>query len=207
MEKENKTSLSKEILDFVKVFAISAVIVLLFANFIAHPVTVVGHSMDPTLADGEYGFTSIISTKLSDPKRNQIVVVTMNDPNTNEKSEWVKRIIGMPGETIECVNDTILINGELIDETSYIDQDYKQSIIDQYGYFNKTVQKSDGLNGMSVVRDWGPVTLGEDEYFVMGDNRPYSKDSRDPSVGPVKRDQFYGKGVLVLFPFSKFGIK
>ena len=69
MEKENKTSLSKEILDFVKVFAISAVIVLLFANFIAHPVTVVGHSMDPTLADGEYGFTSIISTKLSDPKR------------------------------------------------------------------------------------------------------------------------------------------
>ncbi len=207
MEKENKTSLSKEILDFVKVFAISAVIVLLFANFIAHPVTVVGHSMDPTLADGEYGFTSIISTKLSDPKRNQIVVVTMNDPNTNEKSEWVKRIIGMPGETIECVNDTILINGELIDETSYIDQDYKQSIIDQYGYFNKTVQKSDGLNGMSVVRDWGPVTLGEDEYFVMGDNRTFSKDSRDPEVGPVKRSQIYGNGVFVLYPFSKFGLK
>lgn len=207
MEKENKTSLSKEILDFVKVFAISAVIVLLFANFIAHPVTVVGHSMDPTLADGEYGFTSIISTKLSDPKRNQIVVVTMNDPNTNEKSEWVKRIIGMPGETIECVNDTILINGEPIDETSYIDQDYKQSIIDQYGYFNKTVQKSDGLNGMSVVRDWGPVTLGEDEYFVMGDNRTFSKDSRDPEVGPVKRSQIYGNGVFVLYPFSKFGLK
>ncbi|MCI9041188.1 signal peptidase I [Dubosiella newyorkensis] len=207
MEKENKTSLSKEILDFVKVFAISAVIVLLFANFIAHPVTVVGHSMDPTLADGEYGFTSIISTKLSDPKRNQIVVVTMNDPNTNEKSEWVKRIIGMPGETIECVNDTILINGEPIDETSYIDQDYKQSIIDQYGYFNKTVQKSDELNGMSVVRDWGPITLGEDEYFVMGDNRTFSKDSRDPEVGPVKRSQIYGNGVFVLYPFSKFGLK
>lgn len=207
MEKENKTSLSKEIIDFVKVFAISAVIVLLFANFIAHPVTVVGHSMDPTLADGEYGFTSIISTKLSDPKRNQIVVVTMNDPNTNEKSEWVKRIIGMPGETIECVNDTILINGEPIDETSYIDQDYKQSIIDQYGYFNKTVQKSDELNGMSVVRDWGPITLGEDEYFVMGDNRTFSKDSRDPEVGPVKRSQIYGNGVFVLYPFSKFGLK
>lgn len=207
MEKENKTSLSKEILDFVKVFAISAVIVLLFANFIAHPVTVVGHSMDPTLADGEYGFTSIISTKLSDPKRNQIVVVTMNDPNTNEKSEWVKRIIGMPGETIECVNDTILINGEPIDETSYIDQDYKQSIIDQYGYFNKTVQKSDELNGMSVVRDWGPITLGEDEYFVMGDNRTFSKDSRDPEVGPVKCSQIYGNGVFVLYPFSKFGLK
>lgn len=163
--------------------------------------------MDPTLADGEYGFTSIISTKLSDPKRNQIVVVTMNDPNTNEKSEWVKRIIGMPGETIECVNDTILINGEPIDETSYIDQDYKQSIIDQYGYFNKTVQKSDELNGMSVVRDWGPITLGEDEYFVMGDNRTFSKDSRDPEVGPVKRSQIYGNGVFVLYPFSKFGLK
>lgn len=60
---------------------------------------------------------------------------------------------------------------------------------------------------MSVVRDWGPVTLGEDEYFVMGDNRTFSKDSRDPEVGPVKRSQIYGNGVFVLYPFSKFGLK
>lgn len=53
--------------------------------------------------------------------------------------------------------------------------------------------------------DFGPVQLGEDEYFVMGDNRPYSKDSR--YVGPVNGDSFYGKGVLVLFPFDKIGVK
>ncbi|HAM31784.1 MAG TPA: signal peptidase I [Erysipelotrichaceae bacterium] len=207
MTEEKKSSIGKEILDFVKVFVISAVVVLLFANFIAHPVTVIGHSMDPTLADGEYGFTSVISARLSDPQRNEIVVVTMTDPEAGEKSEWVKRVIGMPGDTIECRNDDVYVNGEKIDESGYIDQEYKDSLLEKYGYFNKTLQTSPENPEPQIVRDWGPVTLGEDEYFVMGDNRPYSKDSRDPSVGPVKRDQFYGKGVLVLFPFSKFGIK
>lgn len=86
MTEEKKSSIGKEILDFVKVFVVSAVVVLLFANFIAHPVTVIGHSMDPTLADGEYGFTSVISARLSDPQRNEIVVVTMTDPETGEKA-------------------------------------------------------------------------------------------------------------------------
>lgn len=204
MKEKQETSLGKEIFDFLKVFVISAAIVMLFANFIAHPVTVVGHSMDPTLADGEYGFTSIVSTKLSEPERNEIVVVTMTDSKTGEESEWVKRIIGMPGDTIECIDDVIYINGSPIDESAYIDQEYKQSLIDQYGYFNKTIQ---GSGNDRYVEDWGPITLGEDEYFVMGDNRPFSKDSRDPEVGPVTKEQIYGKGVFVLYPLNSFGAK
>lgn len=204
MKEKQETSLGKEIVDFLKVFVVSAVLVMLFANFIAHPVTVVGHSMDPTLADGEYGFTSIVSTKLSEPERNAIVVVTMTDSATGEKSEWVKRIIGMPGDTIECIDDVVYINGAPIDESAYIDEEYKQSLVNQYGYFNKTIQGSDNNR---YVADWGPITLGENEYFVMGDNRPFSKDSRDPDVGPVTKEQIYGKGVFVLYPLANFGSK
>lgn len=188
---EDERTLLEDILDFVKVFAISAIVILAFVNFIAHPVTVVGRSMAPTLQDGEYGFTSVISTIISEPERYDIVVVTMTDPETKETSHWVKRIIGMPGDTIEGRDGNIYINGSVIDESSYIDQDYKQSIIDQFGYFDE---------------DFEAVTLGEDEYFVMGDNRPYSKDSRDPSVGPVKRDQIFGKSIFVIFPLTEIGL-
>lgn len=189
---EDERTLLEDILDFIKIFVMGTVVILLFINFIAHPVTVYGKSMDPTLKNGEIGFTNIIGTIVSDVQRNDIVVVRMQDPETGKTSHWVKRIIGMPNETIEGKDGQIYINGEVLDETTYIDQEYKQSLIDQFGYFDQ---------------DFDPVTLGEDEYFVMGDNRPYSKDSRDPSVGPVKRNQIFGKSVIVLFPFSEIGIK
>lgn len=207
MKKEEKTSIGKEIFEFLKVFVISAVAVLLFANFIAHPVTVVGHSMDPTLADGEYGFTSVIGAKIGKPERNKIVVVTMEDPKTGEKAEWVKRIIGMPGETIECKDDVIYIDGKAIDESSYLNPEYTAMQKEQFGCLNKYFIGNRTQDGIPIWEDWGPITLGEDEYFVMGDNRTNSKDSRDPSVGPVKESQIYGKGVFVLYPFSSFGLK
>ena len=189
---EDERTLFEDILDFFKVFVIGTVLILIFINFIAHPVTVYGKSMDPTLQNGEIGFTNIISTILSEPERGEVVVVKMIDPKTNETSHWVKRIVGMPNETIECKNEQIYINGEILDESSYIDESYKQSMIEEFGYFNM---------------DFGPVTLGEDEYFVMGDNRPYSKDSRDVSVGAIHEDQIFGKNVIVIFPLSEMGIK
>jgi ribosome biogenesis GTPase A len=190
----------KELWSFLKVFIVTAAVVFLFVNYVAHPVTVVGRSMDPTLEDGEYGFTNLLSLNFSDPQPGDVVIVTMTteDPNTGEEtvSHWVKRIIAGPGQTVESRNDVIYVDGEPLDESAYIDEDYKTSITNQFGYFNKVVTE----NGLE---DFGPVTLGEDEYWVMGDNRTYSKDSRDPSVGPVSRDQIYGTGLLVLFPFKK----
>ncbi len=187
---EDERTLTEDILDFVKVFAISAIVILLFINFIAHPVNVVGRSMDPTLQDGEYGFTSIISLAFDEPERYDVVVVTMEDEDSGETEHWVKRIIGMPGDTIQGKNGKIYVNGEAIDESSYIDEDYKQECIDSLGYFNM---------------DFDEVELGDDEYFVMGDNRPYSKDSRYEDVGPITSDQIFGKGVFVIFPISEFG--
>lgn len=192
-------TLLEDILDFVKVFAISAIVILLFVNFIAHPVTILGHSMDPTLADGEYGFTSVISPTISGVQRGDIVVVNMDDEDGNT-SRWVKRIIALPGETIECKNGDVIVNGVVLDESEYLSPEYISEALALY-------KSTYGTDYGPFTADFDAVTLGDDEYFVMGDNRIVSKDSRDPEVGPITSDQIFGKGVLVLYPFSSMGVK
>lgn len=195
---DDERTLLEDILDFVKVFVISAIVILLFVNFVAHPVRIDGKSMYPTLKDGEFGFTNVGGVLLNGVERGDIVVVTMEE--NGQKTHWVKRVIGLPGETVSCVNDVIYINGKALDETKYIDPDYRQSLVDKFGYFNK-VPNADNTN----VEDFEEVKLGDDEYYVMGDNRPYSKDSR--YVGPVKKSQIFAKKMLVLLPISDIGVK
>lgn len=195
---DDERTLLEDILGFIKVFVVSAIVILLFVNFVAHPVRVDGRSMYPTLKDGEFGFTNVGGVLLNGVKRGDIVVVTMEEKG--QKTHWVKRIIGMPGDTISCVNDIVFINGKVLDETQYIDPDYRQSCVDQFGYFNK-VPNADNTD----VQDFEEVKLGDDEYYVMGDNRPYSKDSR--YVGPVKKSQLFAKKMLVLLPISDIGVK
>ena len=167
---DDERTLLEDILGFVKVFVVSAIVILLFVNFVAHPVRVDGRSMYPTLKDGEFGFTNVGGALLNGVERGDIVVVTMEE--NGQKTHWVKRIIGLPGDTISCVNDIV----------------------------NK-VPNEDNTN----VQDFIEVTLGDDEYYVMGDNRPYSKDSR--YIGPVKKSQIFAKKMLVLLPISDIGVK
>lgn len=195
---DDERTLLEDILDFVKVFVISAIVILLFVSFVAHPVRVDGESMYPTLKDGEFGFTNVGGVLLNGVERGDIVVVTMEEEG--QKTHWVKRVIGLPGDTVSCVNDVVYINGKVLDETKYIAPDYRQSLVDKFGYFNK-VPNADNTN----VEDFEEVKLGDDEYYVMGDNRPYSKDSR--YVGPVKKSQIFAKKMLVLLPISDIGVK
>lgn len=195
---DDERTLLEDILGFIKVFVVSAIVILLFVNFVAHPVRVDGRSMYPTLKDGEFGFTNVGGVLLNGVERGDIVVVTMKEEG--QKTHWVKRVIGLPGDTVSCVNDVIYINGKVLDETKYIDPDYRQSLVDKFGYFNK-VPNADNTN----VEDFEEVKLKDDEYYVMGDNRPYSKDSR--YVGPVKKSQIFAKKMLVLLPISDIGVK
>lgn len=195
---DDERTLLEDILGFIKVFVVSAIVILLFVNFVAHPVRVDGRSMYPTLKDGEFGFTNVGGVLLNGVERGDIVVVTMEEEG--QKTHWVKRVIGLPGDTVSCVNDVVYINGKVLDETKYIAPDYRQSLVDKFGYFNK-VQNADNTN----VEDFEEVKLGDDEYYVMGDNRPYSKDSR--YVGPVKKSQIFAKKMLVLLPISDIGVK
>lgn len=195
---DDERTLLEDILGFIKVFVVSAIVILLFVNFVAHPVRVDGRSMYPTLKDGEFGFTNVGGVLLNGVERGDIVVVTMEEEG--QKTHWVKRVIGLPGDTVSCVNDVVYINGKVLDETKYIAPDYRQSLVDKFGYFNK-VPNADNTN----VEDFEEVKLGDDEYYVMGDNRPYSKDSR--YAGPVKKSQIFAKKMLVLLPISDIGVK
>lgn len=195
---DDERTLLEDILGFIKVFVVSAIVILLFVNFVAHPVRVDGRSMYPTLKDGEFGFTNVGGVLLNGVERGDIVVVTMEEEG--QKTHWVKRVIGLPGDTVSCVNDVVYINGKVLDETKYIDPDYRQSLVDKFGYFNKVPN----ANNTNVV-DFEEVKLKDDEYYVMGDNRPYSKDSR--YVGPVKKSQIFAKKMLVLLPISDIGVK
>ncbi|WP_035765966.1 signal peptidase I [Butyrivibrio sp. NC2002] len=152
---------------------------LLFMKFVAQRTDVEGESMMYTLHDGDALIADKLTYRFSDPKRFDIVIFPYaQDPD----SYFIKRIIGLPGETVQIDYDgNIYINGEILEE--------------HYG--------------AEVIQDPGraaePVTLGEDEYFVMGDNRNYSFDSREEAVGNIKKSDFIGKTVFRVFPFSSFG--
>ncbi|MBE6153949.1 MAG: signal peptidase I [Firmicutes bacterium] len=148
-------------------YIIIVIVVILIRSFIVTPVKVNGASMYPTLDGGEI----MILNKLGKIDRFDIVVLSVdNDDNV------IKRVIGMPGETIEIENNHIYINEEKIE--------------DKYGY------------GKTYNTD--KITLKEDEYFVLGDNRAISLDSR--VFGPVKKKDISGTASLVLYPFNKIGI-
>lgn len=152
------------------------VVVLAFAirTFIFEPVRVDGRSMVPTLQDNEHMFVEKISYLFRAPKRGEIVICYY----PGYTKSCVKRVIGLPGEIIAVHNGVIYINGKELDESMYWG-----------GYIN---------GEMSAVQ------VGEDEYFVIGDNRNNSKDSRTSSVGAIPIEKIKGRVTAVFFPFKNF---
>lgn len=141
--------------------------VVLIRTFIATPVRVDGDSMNKTFKNGDI----LILYKLSKIKRFDVIV--LHEEKDNEKI--IKRVIGMPGDTVAIKDGEIYINDEKID--------------DEYAY--------------GMTSDYDRITLKSDEYFILGDNRLISKDSR--YFGPIKEKEIKGKVVFRIFPFSKFG--
>lgn len=153
----------KEVIPYVVI----VVVVVLIRTFIITPVKVDGDSMKNTLKNGDI----LLLYKLSSINRFDIIV--LDEEKDNEKI--IKRVIGMPGETIAIKKGKIYINDKVID--------------DEYAY--------------GETSDYNKVTLRDNEYFILGDNRLISKDSR--YFGPIKENEIKGKIVFRLFPFTKIG--
>lgn len=163
------------------VFKIAVTCLLAFVGvwYFGQQVSTVGDSMNPVLNNGDVVLVNRIIYNATTPKRGDIIVFK---PKGNENAHYyTKRIIGLPGESVEIIENRIYIDGEKLEE------DYVTTDIDDVGIVNEKIQ------------------LAGDEYFVLGDNRKSSEDSRNADVGNVKREYIYGKAWLVISPKSNFG--
>ena len=136
-----------------------------------------GSSMKPVLESGDVVLMNRLSYDIGKPNRLDVVVFEREG-----QQPGIKRIIGLPGETVQIVDGYIYINGKQLDE--------------HYG--NEIIEEA----GMAAE----PVTLGEDEYFVMGDNRNNSQDSRVSDVGAIHRDELMGRAWIRIWPLDQFGV-
>lgn len=183
INKETKNAALKEFLSYVVWLLGVWITVQLIIHFVGTFSVVDGDSMQPTLHDKEYLWVDKLSYHFSEPERFDIVIFPIM--YRGRESHFVKRIIGLPGETVYIdESGVIYINGEVLDE------DYGKEAIAEYNRY----------------RAKEPLTLGEDEYFVMGDNRNHSSDSRVESVGNIERSRIIGKAVVRLWPFNKIGM-
>lgn len=175
-KEKSKPNIKKNLIAFGICVVIAIVIALIITNFVASHTKVEGNSMESTLENGDDIIVEKFSYLTNNPERYDIIVF-----RESESVNYIKRVIALPGETIQITEGKIYIN--------------ERAIFDAYG----NAKMEDG--GIAEK----PIKLGQDEYFVLGDNRNASKDSRDKAVGVIKRDQIIGKAWLRVLPFDNFG--
>ena len=166
---EKPKGIVKELLGWIVYIAIIIGLTWLIITFVGQRTRVSGHSMEATLHDGDNLIVDKLSYHFREPKRFEIIVFPYRH---KENTYYIKRIIGLPGETVQVK----------------LDENY----------------------GLEVMEDAGiaaePIELGEDEYFVLGDNRNHSSDSRDPSVGILHRDELIGRAWVRIWPLDSIGV-
>lgn len=173
-------------LDIVQTIVLALSLFVISYLFLFQPHQVRGNSMYENFHDQEYLLTDKISYRFGSPQRGDVVIFKAppSEPCAETECEYIKRIIGLPGESIKVENGQIYINNQLLKE-SYLPSDLKTA-------------------SGSYLREGQPITLGTNEYFVMGDNRPHSRDGRE--FGPISGDNIVGKAALRYWPLTRFGI-
>ncbi|MCM1495419.1 MAG: signal peptidase I [Bacteroides sp.] len=196
VEYDDEINIVHEIIKTILYIFTIAFLIFLVWNYVGCRSEVIGHSMESTLYDGESVWLDKITYQFREPARFDIVVFPYQDSEAN----FIKRIIGLPGETIYIdpegriyigTEDTLYMekDGSVHNEVEYLEEDYGKEVIQE------------SRRGLAAE----PLTLGADEYFVMGDNRNNSQDSRYEAVGPISRDRIEGRVAFRLWPLDVFG--
>lgn len=173
---KEKINLGKLLIQFVSCLIVSFGLVYILTNYIITYTTVNGRSMCNTLQTGNHLIIDRISYELHDPKQMDVIVFEqMKDVY------YIKRVIAVPGQTVQIIDGKVYVDGVMLEEE----------------YANEVIRNA-GLASQ-------PIRVGKDEYFVMGDNRNHSTDSRSNSVGLVKRNQVVGRAVFRIYPFNEIG--
>lgn len=180
---EEKKPLIREIMEYIVWFAAVIVAVQFITRYIGVFSVVDGESMEPTLYHGEYLWVDKLDYHLSEPERFDVVIFPVD--YNGEIRHFVKRIIALPEETVYIDE-----KGNIIIDDEILPDPYGKEVIADYNRY----------------RAAEPITLGPDEYFVLGDNRNHSSDSRTDIVGNVKRSDIIGRVAVCLWPFDKIGV-
>ena len=179
LEEQGKSkSTAREVLDWILYIGIVLILSWLIVTFVGVRTVVDGQSMEPTLQDGNNLIVDKLSYRFRDTKRYELIVFPYK---YEENTFYIKRIIGLPGETVQVKNGEVYIDGEILGE------DYGAEAMEDAGIASE------------------PIELGTDEYFVLGDNRNHSSDSRDPSVGVLRREDLIGRAWIRIYPFDEMG--
>lgn len=181
--------MKKELLDWVITIAVGVVFVIALRMFIFSPILVDGASMMPTYEDGDRVIINKISKQFYGIERFDVIV--FEAPLGND---YIKRVIGLPGDQIVYEDDILYINGEVMEE-SYLDE-YKEQLLD-HGQLTYDFT-------LESLTDYQQIPEGY--LFVLGDNRRKSTDSRDPRVGLVPFEKVLGKANFRIYPFDNIGI-
>lgn len=167
--------------EIAKIVIIALLVVLPIRYLVFQPFFVKGDSLEPNFSDGDYLIIDEISYRFRDPQRGEVIVFKYpNDPS----QRYIKRIIGLPGETIEIKDGQVMVYRQ--------GEEKAEEALDESDYLSSTVSTSGNLN----------LTLQEEEYFVLGDNRPVSSDSR--RWGTLPRENIIGRVLARLWPFVAF---
>lgn len=172
-------SILKELMGWIVYIIIIVALAWVIITFVGQRTQVSGHSMEITLSHGDQLIVDKISYRFRDPDRYDIVVFPYQ---YEEKTYYIKRIIGLPGETVQIVDGYVYIDGQQLDE-----------------HYGNEVMLDPGIAEE-------PVTLGDDEYFVLGDNRNNSQDSRAANVGVIHGKDLLGRAWIRIWPLSEFGV-
>lgn len=175
MKEPTQSSFWKEFMEYLKMIIFVVAVVLVVNNFLLINAKIPSESMEQTIMTGDRVFGNRLAYVFGEPERYDIIIFKYPD---NEKELFIKRIIGMPGETVEIKDGKVYINGS--------EEPLKDSFTPE-----------------TSVGDYGPYTVPEDSYFVLGDNRNYSRDSRFWNNPYVAEDKILGKAVLRYFPGIK----
>lgn len=183
-KKEKKQSLKKEIISTLWQIALIFFLLLGVRHFLFVPVSVEGNSMEPTLHD----HNRLLLSKMGKPERFDVIVFPA--PDSPDK-QYIKRVIGLPGDSVRMEADQLFINGEKVDEY-YLG--HAQDDLQEWETYT---------NDFSLETLTGKEVVPEDSFFVMGDNRPNSKDSRVFGFVPI--ESIFGKTEWRLWPLKEFG--
>ena len=166
------------LLDTLQTFLMAAAVFLVIYIFLFRPFEVKGESMYPNFLDKEYVLTNLIGLRFGEPKLGEVIV--FKAPPDPEK-DFIKRVIGTPGDTVMVKDGHVYLNGNLLDESAYLKSDVK-------------------TYGGAFLKEDTSITVPPDNFFVMGDNRLYSSDSRE--WGFVNRNLIIGRSFLVYWPIN-----